>query len=209
MPVALLGDFHSSDRASARSKPFARVLALLVALAALSRASSAQAPNDVSQLNWLSGCWQRRTATTVIEEQWMVPRGGTMMGMSRTSASGVTREFEFLRIAQVNGVVTYLAQPGGGAVTPFPAIALSDSMVTFSNPAHDFPQRIIYRRGARGDLLLARIEGTRGTQVRGIDFPMQRVACPAGREGPAGASGAAAPADAARPAGAAATAHPS
>ena len=108
----------------------------------------------------------------------MVPRGGAMLGMSRTTTSGTMREFEFLRIEMVDGVVTYLAQPGGAAVTPFAATILSDSMVTFSNPSHDFPQRIIYRRPALGDSLVARIEGTRGSAVRGIDFPMQRVACP-------------------------------
>jgi hypothetical protein len=56
-------------------------------------------------------------------------------------------------------------------------LAVSDSGFTVENPAHDFPQRISYRkRGA--DSLLARIEG--GT--RDIDFPMRRVACgaPAG-----------------------------
>lgn len=108
----------------------------------------------------------------------MLPRGGAMLGMSRTTASGVMREFEFLRIAMVDGVVTYLAQPGGAAVTPFAASAITDSSVTFANPAHDFPQRIIYRRRAGGDSLYARIEGTRGTSVRGIDFPMKRVPCP-------------------------------
>ena len=46
----------------------------------------------------------------------------------------------------------------------------------FSNPAHDFPQWIIYRlRGS--DSLVARIEGTRNGQLRGIDFPMRRTGC--------------------------------
>ncbi|MGH8854313.1 MAG: hypothetical protein ACREWI_08545 [Telluria sp.] len=45
----------------------------------------------------------------------------------------------------------------------------------FENPAHDFPQRIIYRRvGDTG--LHARIEG----KGKGIDFPMRRTACGGG-----------------------------
>jgi uncharacterized protein DUF6265 len=53
---------------------------------------------------------------------------------------------------------------------------VSDSAVTFENPSHDFPQRIIYRR--RGaDSLLARVEGMRGGQLRGSDYPYRRVAC--------------------------------
>lgn len=149
-------------------------------LAALSAtALHAQAPNDIETVKWMAGCWERTAGATVIEEQWMSPRGGVMLGLGRTIASGKLREFEFLRIASVEGVLTYLAQPGGAPVTPFAALAASDSMVTFSNPAHDFPQRVIYRRRAGGDSLLARIEGTQGTSVRGIDFPMRRVACPA------------------------------
>lgn len=167
--------------ARSRAHRFIASLFVLVAFGTPGGVVYAQEPNDVGRLGWMSGCWERRTPTTVVEEQWMAPRGGAMLGMSRTTAAGTTREFEFLRIERVNGVVTYLAQPGGAPVTPFAAIALSDSMVTFSNPSHDFPQRIIYRRPALGDSLVARIEGTRGSAVRGIDFPMQRVACPAGR----------------------------
>jgi hypothetical protein len=47
----------------------------------------------------------------------------------------------------------------------------------FENAAHDFPQRVLYRREA-ADRLVARIEGLRNGQPRGIDFPMQRMACP-------------------------------
>jgi hypothetical protein len=47
--------------------------------------------------------------------------------------------------------------------------------VVFENGAHDFPQRIRYRRG--GDMLFARIEGTRDGKVRGVDYPYARVAC--------------------------------
>ena len=59
----------------------------------------------------------------------------------------------------------------------FASTAVSDTAVVFENLAHDFPQRIIYRR--RGaDSLVARIEGTRGGQMRGRDFPYRKAACP-------------------------------
>ena len=45
----------------------------------------------------------------------------------------------------------------------------------FENPAHDFPQRVIYKRD--GDKLNARIEGTKDGKTRGIDFPYTRIAC--------------------------------
>jgi hypothetical protein len=56
------------------------------------------------------------------------------------------------------------------------SIAISDTMVVFENPAHDFPQRVGYqRRGA--DSLVAWIEGTMQGQARKIEFPYARATC--------------------------------
>ena len=45
----------------------------------------------------------------------------------------------------------------------------------FENAAHDFPQRIIYRKTAGG--LHARIEGLDKGKPRSEDFPYKRVSC--------------------------------
>ena len=106
----------------------------------------------------------------------MRPRGGAMLGMSRTIRRDTMVEYEHLRIHDRGGKAVYVAMPSGQAMTEFEAVTTSDSLVTFENAAHDFPQRIIYRR--RGaDSVIARIEGTRGGQMRGVDFPFTRVAC--------------------------------
>lgn len=136
----------------------------------------AQAPNDVGRLAFMAGCWELRTPTRVTHEQWMPPLGGMMLGMSRTVVRDMAREWEALRIETKDGVVTYLAQPGGRPATPFPASAITDTSVTFANPAHDFPQRILYRRLGT-DSLLARIEGDQAGQAKGMNFPMKRISC--------------------------------
>ena len=72
--------------------------------------------------------------------------------------------------------LVYAARPSGQEPAEFESIAVTDSSITFENAAHDFPQRVIYRRlGA--DSLVARVEGTRGGRVRGTDFPYRRAAC--------------------------------
>jgi hypothetical protein len=152
---------------------------LLVGAGCLSAAASEspQLPAGVQGLGWLAGCWERTTGATVIEEQWMRPRGRVMLGVGRTTRRDTVVEFEQLRIFERGGRSVYAALPSGQSLAEFEAATTSDSLVTFENPAHDFPQRIIYRR--RGaDSLIARIEGTRGGQVRGVDFPYRRVACP-------------------------------
>ena len=153
--------------------PFSLLLVILFVPTPGAAQAAARAP---AALAWLAGCWELRAGARVVEEQWMAPAGGLMLGVNRTLVRGEAREFEFLRIELRDTTATYLAQPGGRAPTAFVATALSDTAVTFANPAHDFPQRISYRR-AGADSIVARVEATRDGQVRGLDFAMARVAC--------------------------------
>jgi hypothetical protein len=106
----------------------------------------------------------------------MAPRGGTMLGMARTTKGDSVMEFEQTRIVERDGRLVFIAQPSGQARTEFMSVDVSDSTVIFANPAHDFPQRVIYRRKG-ADAMEARIEGTRQGKQRGMDFPYRRVAC--------------------------------
>lgn len=126
----------------------------------------------VDQLAWMSGCWTLARPDGATEEQWLKPAGGTMLGVSRTVKGAKTVAHEFLQLREVNGKLTYIAKPSGQAETPFPLKTLTDSEVVFENAAHDFPQRIIYRRTADG--VTARIEGTLGGKERGTDFPFKK-----------------------------------
>jgi Domain of unknown function (DUF6265) len=151
------------------------VLIMLVG-SAVPAAARAQSPDDPARLGWLAGCWELRTATRVTHEQWMAPLGGSLLGMSRTVAGGVVREFEYLRIARIADTLSYVATPSGQRETRFAMTQLSDTAVTFANPAHDFPQQIEYRR--RGaDSLVATISGMTSAGRRAVPFPMRRIAC--------------------------------
>lgn len=143
------------------------------------RAASAAAAGDLSALGWLAGCWQGATGDRVIEEQWMAPRGGTLIGMSRTVAGGRTIEHEFLQIRRQDDGVVYVARPSGQAEASFTLVSDAAALAreaVFENPQHDFPQRIIYRQQPDGSLL-ARVEGVQGGVVRGLDFLLKRAAC--------------------------------
>jgi Domain of unknown function (DUF6265) len=142
---------------------------------ALDTAVRWQAGADVDRLSWLSGCWAQPRTDGLVEEQWMSPRGGSMLGMSRTVIGGKTTEYEFLRIAVVNGALAYVARPSGQAEAAFPVKSIEDGVVVFENLSHDFPQRIIYRRNADASIT-ARIEGTVKGEARGRDFPYKRCA---------------------------------
>lgn len=131
---------------------------------------------DISKLAWLAGNWRMERSGRMVEEQWMAPAGGVMLGMSRTVAKGKVIEHEFIQIREgPGGNLFYIAQPSGQKEAAFQHTALADREVVFENPNHDFPQKITYTLKADGSLLAA-IEGPRddGT-IRRIEFAYQRV----------------------------------
>jgi hypothetical protein len=138
--------------------------------------AGAQAAPRIEQVGWLAGCWGRTSGTQVVEEQWMRPRGGLMLGAGRTVEGDSLIEFEQVRVLEREGRLIYAAAPSGQTPAEFPSLVVTDSSVTFENLAHDFPQRILYRRAGR-DSLVARVEGTRGGKSRGVDFAYGRTAC--------------------------------
>ena len=157
------------------------LLALPVGAAMLLVASGSPASlrsdrSPIGQVAWIAGCWERSSGNRIVEEQWMRPRGGTMLGMARTVRGDSIVEWEHLRIATEGDTLVYHAIPSRQAPAAFRAISVSADAVTFEDRAHDFPQRVIYRR-AGTDSLHARIEGTLRGQQRGIDFRYQRASC--------------------------------
>ena len=152
---------------------------LLVALALGVVSEAHAASGKIGKLGWLAGCWQRVNAHRSVEEQWMAPRAGLMLGIGRTTnAAGDTLiEFEQTKIQQRGNDLVFTASPSGQATDSFTATSVSDSSVTFENKWHDFPQRVGYTLKADGSLA-AWIEGTQGGKTRHVDFPYARATCP-------------------------------
>lgn len=135
--------------------------------------AAAQAPEQPA---WMAGCWVRESGARRIDEQWMAPRAGIMLGVSRTVRGDTLVEYEHLTIERRGGTLVYRASPSGQPPAEFTATSVQAGEVVFENPAHDFPQRIIYR--ARGtDSLVARIEGPVEGGMRSAEFPYRRGAC--------------------------------
>ena len=136
---------------------------------------SGQPLATAADLAFMAGCWRLERNGRMVEEHWLPPAGGTLMGVSRTVAGGKTVEYEFLQIRDLPEGLTYTARPSGQAEASFRIKSKTADEVVFENAAHDFPQRISYRRGT--DMLHARIEGTRNGKVSGIDYEYARGRC--------------------------------
>jgi len=154
------------------------MLSVILFLTLTAGAQAAAAPSatpSVKDVAWLAGCWDATRNGRHVAEHWMPPEGGTMMGVSRTTAGEKTTEWEFLIIRQGARGLDYVAKPSRQPEATFTATSATANEVVFENPAHDFPKRIIYKRD--GDALTASIEGPMNGQNRRIDFPYKKAAC--------------------------------
>lgn len=152
--------------------------AFLSGIVAVSNAAAAE--GDITALAWMAGCWAPEKGEPGSVEHWLPPAGGIMLGVSRTVKNGKAVEFEFMQLrTNAEGKLVFIALPSGQKETTFVAASVGRDSVTFENPQHDFPQKVSYRLEPSGRLV-GRIEGNRGGTVRGVDFPMRRVACEAG-----------------------------
>jgi Domain of unknown function (DUF6265) len=157
-------------------------LASLLAAACCGAALAQPAP-ATAQLGWLAGCWAAAGGEAGSGEQWMAPAGGSMLGASRTLRGGSVRTFEFLHIRDSAQGLVLIAMPSGQKPATFAAERVQPRGVTFHNPDHDYPQRVIYE-SPDDDTLDARIEGQVNGQQRVIRFAMKRSAGPLGSSKP-------------------------
>ena len=132
----------------------------------------------IASVAWLQGCWQMTAGDRVVEEHWMAPRAGVMLEMGRTVRGNQLVEYEWVLLRDHDGVLDYEAHPSGQAAAVFSARTATANEVVFENTAHDFPQRVGYRRD--GDSLLGWIEGIANGTSRRVEFPYRRVACQPG-----------------------------
>lgn len=162
-----------------RSSFSVAVVFSVVFFLSLNSVSGQDAKPKIEDLAFMAGCWELNVPqrNMTIAEQWMKPFGGTLIGMGRTVVGEKTVSYETLRIVSGDAGIDYIAKPSSNKdETTFKLVKATAAEIVFENPAHDFPQRIIYKKGD-ADSLFARIEGTRNGKLSGMDIPMKRTKC--------------------------------
>jgi fructose-specific component phosphotransferase system IIB-like protein len=113
------------------------------------------------QMKWMTGTWKMNAGSSVIAVQWQIANDSILTGKSYFIKDGKdTIPQETIEMANRNGDWYYIptvknqnnAQP-----VYFKVIFLEAIEFISENPAHDFPQRIAYRRIK--NQLFASIEG--------------------------------------------------
>ena len=122
------------------------------------------ADESIDDMAWLAGAWSAESEGSSLEEHWISPAGGMMLGTSRFIVDGKVVTFEFLRIEERSDGIVYVAQPNGRPGTEFRLTRSDDGQVVFENPEHDHPKIFRYLKTSDGRLRIE-IEGDEGESV--------------------------------------------
>ena len=133
---------------------------------------------------WVVGTWvQQKPNGKQRLEVWTLQNNQKLTGKGLKVSGGDTTLLENIEISISNDQIYYVPtvpdQNQGNPVS-FSLVSTEGYKITFENPAHDFPQRIIYEckplindsfSVSSGDSLLVRVESLSGD---GIDFRFRR-----------------------------------
>ena len=140
------------------------------------RSSAAQSGDEpkLADLAWMAGHWSVELGPVRIEEVWLAPAGGFLLGMNRTAAKSGPGQFEYLRIEQRKDGLVYVASPGGKPPTDFPLSDFGANYVVFANPQHDFPKEIRYELTQDGGLH-ARVSGDPNSKEKTEEWTWKKL----------------------------------
>lgn len=118
---------------------------------------------------WLAGCWVETREDRWTEECWTSARGGMMLGSGRSGRGDRLGHWETMQIiaadpAAAPAHLVFWGAPRGQNRTAFAWDGKAEAnAITFVNAAHDYPQRISYRRD--GEELVAETSLIDGTKL--------------------------------------------
>jgi hypothetical protein len=150
---------------------------LFACLLFLSVSFSVRQSTTFQQLYVLTGgVWVMKTSKGALCEEWK-KQGTAKLSNRAFKVNGAdTGWLETVDLEQKGNTITYTStvkDQNTGKAVPFTLISSEDGKFVFSNPQHDFPQRIIYHFITR-DSLHAWIEGTSKGKEHRSDFYYSR-----------------------------------
>ncbi|GAC15909.1 DUF6265 family protein [Aliiglaciecola lipolytica] len=101
----------------------------------------------LSQLDWILGTWQTQPDGNT-QETWYKISEDTFSGIgSSRNSAGKLQQQESMRLVQMQSDLFYLAKVGHNSMPiPFRVTKCAENSVTFENPTHDFPNKLVYMR---------------------------------------------------------------
>lgn len=147
---------------------------MLALAAAVMVMSNPPIPARISQLAWIQGRWKGEAFGGLLEEEFSLPRGGCILGISRiVKEDDRLIHKEFMEVAEANGSLTYTVTLPSKSSTFF-LKEIGQSSVTWELESNPFPRTITYTRaGDRIDIALAGVDAQGSPKLEKLW--MQRV----------------------------------
>lgn len=131
---------------------------------------------NMAKAEWLLGNWENNTSEGNFSENWKKVNDSVFHGDSYFAKDGDTVFAETVVLDQISGNMAYtVTVPSQNDEKPvrFEMTSVNENQVTFENPAHDFPNKISYRK-ITNDSIVAEISGNMGNKQESQKFPMKR-----------------------------------
>lgn len=133
--------------------------------------------HKIEQAKWLNGNWGNITPEGVLTENWVRVNDSVMHGESYFVVGGKDTVFaETVELAETAGKLVYtVTVPGQNneKPVPFELTSATDNQLVFENPAHDYPNKIVYNK-INNDSLTAVISGLQKGKPASEQFAMKR-----------------------------------
>jgi len=130
----------------------------------------------LEEANWLLGKWEHTSDQGTMTEIWKQDSDTAYTAKSFVIKNKDTLFSESVRLVRRDENLVYIVKTNDGKESKpveFALTSLQDNMLTFENPKHDFPDKIVYENF--GDSLKAVISGHKVGVEAKEEFPMKKV----------------------------------
>lgn len=130
----------------------------------------------IDKASWLIGNWGHTSKEGILTETWVKTNDSLYKGETHFVVGKDTVFWEKVDLIQDNGKLSYIASvPGQNNEKPvrFDMTSMNDSLIIFENPAHDYPNKIVYNKIGK-DSVFAEIFGTQKGKPATEKFAMKK-----------------------------------
>lgn len=131
---------------------------------------------EIGKASWLVGRWENETQGGILSESWEKVNDSTFEGKSYFIKDKDTLHSESVVLSETKGNVIYSPTVQGqnnGLPVAFRLTSATDKKMVFENPAHDYPQKIVYTQITK-DSLVAEISGKQQGKASAEKYPMKK-----------------------------------
>ena len=132
--------------------------------------------DKLEKMNWLVGSWEQKLPDGTLVESWTKENDSTFSGKSYFVKDKDTIHAESVVLTQKKEELFYIptvtGQNNDEPVT-FKLTSDIENIFTFENPAHDYPQKITYKK-VNDSNMLASISGKQQGKETSESYPMKR-----------------------------------